>query len=387
MAKQIGIVTLYRGYNYGTSLQAYALKQFITSLGYNAHIIWTSQGVTCGRDIRLNKIARMVWRCLWHPTLIKHTFLSYKNSLSKIINPQIKVKFLSFAKKFLAVKGLSKEQLINFAASADTIALVCGSDQIWSATAANVEPLYFLRFAPEKKRIAYAPSFGASSVPDYNREILVRYISEIPFISVREESGAQIVRQLTERQVPVLLDPTLLLDWEEFTIKTDPKEDYILAYFLDEPSQIALDSLHYISQQHNCQVWAFPYKHPAYRTLSNVKQVTAGPEEFVKLIKYAKCVLTDSFHGTIFSINLQTPFWTFARNYVAGKGQSDRLTSILGRLNLQEHYITQPDEKIHQIPTDIVALQTAKKWIVVQRELSKKFLQNALSQIEGSHGR
>ncbi len=378
---KIGIITLYRGYNYGTSLQAYALKKFISSLGYQAQIVWTAQGANRGRDIRLDKVLHILWRCLFHPSLIRHTFWAYATNLSKNLTPQIKKKFLDFTQQKLAVLPLSKHQLRAFAAAPDTAGMICGSDQIWKSNAAYVESLYFLRFAPAYKRIAYAPSFGGDKVPAYNRPILTQYISDIPYVSVREDSGKQIVQELTGRDVLVLPDPTLLLDWDEFMVNAAAQGNYLLAYFLDTPSQAALESLRCISQQYGWRILAFPYRYKAYTTFKNLQYIEPGPEAFVGLIKRAKCVLTDSFHGTIFAINLQIPFWTFERNYATGKGQSSRLTSVLNRLNLQTHYITQPDEKTHQIPTDTAALKTAKKWILAQRKISKQFLQNALSSI------
>mgnify|MGYP002853589345 CR=1 FL=1 len=378
---KIGLVTLYRGYNYGTSLQAYALKYFISSLGYQTEIIWLAEGAQKGRDIRLGKIAKMLWRCLWHFQLFKHTFLSYKNSFSKKILPGIKTKFLEFADEKLQVKGLAEKQLKAFSVDKDTLAVVCGSDQIWSATAANIEPLYFLRFAPEQKRVAYAPSLGSKTVSQYNKKILTKYISEIPFVSVREESGARIIKELTGREVPVLLDPTLLLDWNDFCTESI-FENYIVAYFLDVPSSVALQSIKHISNKYNCRVIVFPHKYAEYQPFNNIMYYPAGPQDFICLIKGAKCVLTDSFHGTIFSINLQTPFWTFERNYASGKGQSDRIISILNKMNLQSYYITAPDEKIQNIPSDKQTMKVAKKWILTQRDVARKYLQDAFRQIK-----
>ena len=377
---KIGIVTLYRGYNYGTSLQAYALKHFISFLGYETEIVWSAEGANKGRDVRISKILKMLGRCLIHPQLLKHTFLAYKNSFSKKISQQIKTKFLEFANTKLKVKGLSAQQLQLFAESKDTLAVVCGSDQIWSATGANIEPLYFLRFVPQNKRIAYAPSLGTKTVPEYNKKTLTKYISEIPFVSVREESGAKIIKDLTNKEVPVLIDPTLLLDWDDSSSKI-PFNNYIIAYFLDTPSQTALQSIKNVSDKYNCEIIAFPYKHKVYQQFDNIIYYPAGPQDFIPLIKGAKCVLTDSFHGTIFSVNLQTPFWTFERNYAIGKGQNDRLISILGKMNLQNHYINKFEEKIKDIPTDAETMQTAKKWIIAERETSRNFLQNAFRQI------
>ena len=377
---KVGLVTLYRGYNYGTSLQAYALKRFISSLGWRTELLWLAEGAGKGRDIRLAKIAKIVWRCLWHPQLLRHTFLSYKNSFSKPLPSEIREKFLTFAHTKLQVKGLPAAQLKKFAQDDDTLALVCGSDQIWSAAAANIDPLYFLRFAPEHKRVAYAPSFGGKTVPEYNRKILASYIREIPFVSVREDSGADIVKNLTDKDAPVLPDPSLLLDWEEFAGPA-PFDNYIAAYFLDTPSQAALQSLQRISAKHGCQIIAFPYRHAAYERLPRITYYPAGPQDFVRLIKGAKCVLTDSFHGTVFSINLQTPFWTFQRNYASGKGQSERLLSLLGKINLQSRYITSPDIKTQDIPSDAQTQTAAKEWVISQRNAARDFLQNAFRRI------
>ena len=376
MAKRIGIITLYRGYNYGTSLQAYALKQFVASLGYDTDIIWTAEGAKRGRDIRIGKIARIFWRCLWHPSLLKHTFLSYKNSLLKDINPKIKAKFLAFAKEYLAVKALTREKLKSFAYSEDTLAIICGSDQIWSANSANIEPLYFLRFAPQNKRISYAPSFGAIKVPSYNKKILAQYIKEIPFISVREAAGAEIVKELTGKQAAVLADPTLLLDWEDIK-PYQSKKPYILAYFLDTPSKYALQTLGDISKKYNYDIKVFPYRYKEYEQFPGLQFYPAGPLDFVSLIKGAECVLTDSFHGTVFSINFNIPFWVFERNYASAKNQNTRIISILEKTGLQNHYITKTTP--NNLPTGI----DAKAWIIEQRKKAKEYLVQSIEKARG----
>ncbi len=158
-----------------------------------------------------------------------------------------------------------------------------------------------------------------------------------------------------------------------------------MAYFLDTPSQAALDSLEHISTKYGYKIVAFPYLHKAYEQFKDIIYYPVGPQEFVSLIRRAQCVLTDSFHGTVFSINLQIPFWTFERNYASGKGQSDRITSILNKMGLQNHYITCSDTKTYLISIDKRAMQKAKQWIINQRTLSREFLQNAFLQTGGKH--
>ena len=139
---RIGLVTLYRGYNYGTSLQAYALKTYIESLGYETDIIWKSEGAHSGRDIRLDKVFRMFKRTIFRPTLLKETVKGYYGNFRNAPNDKIKKKYLRFTEQRLNIQALTRKELMNYALSSDTLAVVCGSDQIWKVNAANVDPIF-----------------------------------------------------------------------------------------------------------------------------------------------------------------------------------------------------------------------------------------------------
>ncbi len=374
---RVGIITLYRGYNYGTSLQAYALKQYVASLGYEAKIIWTNENTMNGRDVRVGKIIRIFRRCIFRPELFKRTFLGYRDSITAEISPEIKKKFLKFTQQKLQVQGMSMKELKKFAADEETLAVICGSDQIWSAAGANVEPLYFLRFAPERKRVAYAPSFGSSTVPSYNYKLIQKYLTEIPQISVREDQGLKIVKDLIGREVSVVLDPTLLKKWD-VPQNLFFKQKYVVAYFLNTPSQNALESLKIAQEKYNCKIVAFPYKHRSYKKLQNVVYSDVGPEEFVEIIGNASCVYTDSFHGTAFAINLHVPFWTFSRNYKGVVEQSSRITSLLKMVDMGQQYISgeRVCEKIPELDFTV-----SEQRLIEQREISQKYLINALENL------
>lgn len=373
--KKVGIITLYRGYNYGTSLQAYALKSVIREMGYDAEILWTKENAHSGRDIRIGKIIRIMGRVLVHPELCKQTLNGYRRSLEMPLDAAIKDKFLDFEKTELHVKGLSRRELRQYARSGDTQAVVCGSDQIWSAAGANVEPLYYLRFVPDGKRVAYAPSFGASHVPDYNKKIIKKYLSDFSRISVREPQGVQILESLTGRTAPVVLDPTFLLRWEQW--KTKRSEPYLLLYFLNEPSEAVVKAIVRIQAQEKCRIYALPYRFNGYKEINDIEYISAGPKDFVNLIRNAKCVFTDSFHGTALSINLNVPFWTFARNYGSGVAeQSSRITAILDRLTLSQQYVTTDQLKKLSIPQ--IDFDTANSILTEQRKHSQRFLRESL---------
>lgn len=376
--QNIGIITLYRGYNYGTSLQAYALKKVIGELGYYATILWTDENAHSGRDIRINKVLRMGVRMLIHPDLFKHTIEAYNRSLRQPLDDAIKSKFIEFEKKYLQVKGLPFQKLKDFAYAADTQALVCGSDQIWSAAGANIEPLYYLQFAPQNKRVAYAPSFGASEIPAYNKALIKKYLQGFHRISVREKRGAEIVKELLGIDVPVLIDPTLLLDWNEWKDGANNK-DYILLYFLDEPSDDTIDYIQWLADNIAAEVYALPYRFKKYEKLTFLKYITAGPEEFVSLVSDAKFVLTDSFHGTAFSINFNVPFYTFARNYGSVR-QTSRITSLLQTFGLEKQYIECVQQVIKSVPS--LDFTRSNEILTEQRKKAEKYLKETLNGIK-----
>lgn len=347
--KRVGLITLYRGYNYGSSLQAYALKCYIAQMGFQTEILWTDENTHAGRDIRIGKIARILFRMTIHPSLLVHTVLSYRNSLAAEMDAEIKKAFLEFEKKYLSVQGMSPKALKKFAQEKNTIAVICGSDQIWSAAHANVDPMYYLRFVPKEKRVAYAPSFGTCAIPKYNKRIIRKYLKDFQRISVREVQGAAIIKDLLGENVPVLVDPTLLIDWSSWSGKNNHGQ-YILAYFLNEPSTETVEYIAKIAMEQSCKVLAFPYRYKAFESLSDVEYLCPGPKEFVNLTAHAKYILTDSFHGTVFSIVQNKPFLVFARNYAGTVQQSSRITSLLSLVGLEHCYVKSIVTKTVQIP-------------------------------------
>lgn len=117
---------------------------------------------------------------------------------------------------------------------------ICGSDQIWSNNTGIVNPLYYLTFVDERKRISYAPSIGYNKIPDNIREVFKEYVDKIRYLSVREEKGAEIIKSITDRDAKVVLDPSLLISKEEWLkeIKTkhriSPNGKFILLYILGD---------------------------------------------------------------------------------------------------------------------------------------------------------
>lgn len=337
--KKIGIVTPYKGYNFGTSLQAYAVKEFISNIGYEPYVIGKKSFIN-GRDISLKKLFIMFTRSIIRPKVFKNTFFSYKNNLIKDMSSISKNKFFEFQNE-LAIHYHSYSELKKLGVNDKFLFFTCGSDQIWNTTNLYLEPLYYLQFAPNEKKVAFSPSFGKSDIPKYNFNPIKKRIITFCKLSSREESGVNLIAEMTKRKADCLVDPTLLLDktkWQQL-IKNQGsnKSKYILLYFLDTPNDYVIELLKK-SNDKNYKFISLNYTYEQYANIA-VKKVDAGPKEFLEYINGAEFVLTDSFHGTVFSINFHKNFYVFNRNYGAAVNQSTRIISILNKCKLSERLI------------------------------------------------
>lgn len=377
MKKKIGIATVYTGFNYGSSLQAFATKTILSQMGCEADILKIKGSLIPGRDIRIKKLMAVILRSVIHSGGLK-SLKNYGESISKVLPQKSKEEFNDFAITHINPRFATYSQLKAFAQS-EYDGFLCGSDQVWNSAVFYVDPFYYLQFAPCDKRVAFAPSFGRDFIPDYNKKIIKKYISEIPHLSVRESSGVPLIEELTGKKAEVLIDPTLVLNDKEWTkclrLGEKKKEKYILAYFLDTPSEKAIDFVEKISEKYGLKIISLPYEFENFKW--NDYLHTAGPKEFCELVKNAEFVCTDSFHGTAFSLNFNIPFFTFERNYNNAGKQSARIQSILQMVSQTERYEPESMENCFEISFEVV-----NKVLEEERNKSKNYLRNILGCIE-----
>ena len=337
MKDKVLLTTVFSGYNYGSSLQAFAGKTILNELGYDCQLV-AMKSLVKGRDIRLKKLATILWRSLTvKGTSGSKSLNTYQSSYSKTMIGDSTARFAKFTDEILKPSYLSWIELQGLAKECE--ACFAGSDQIWNSSTMYIDPLYYLRFAPAEKRVSFAPSFGRDFIADYNRELMGKWISEFAHISVREDSGVRLIKELTGRDAVHLVDPTLILDgetWRKTLNITKRESNYILAYFLDKPSEKTRAAIKDMKEKLGCEVIAIPYQFDEMDYCD--KMVPTGPLEFLDLIVNARCVLTDSFHGTAFSINFHTPFYVFERNYGSAQKQSSRIMSLLAQVGMLERY-------------------------------------------------
>lgn len=326
--KKVGIITLHRVVNYGSVLQAYALQKKINDLGYDVEIIdYYPRRLT---------MVGMLTRIKNKSDKFKKSFI-LRNVARLIILPSYILRFntfFSFLKKHIILSKKIYKNEIEINNEKFEYDIYCtGSDQVWNCGwNEKFDAPYYLSFAPDnKKKIAYAASFGKSKLDDEEKEATKKYLLRYDNISLRELSGVKIVEELGIKNSVNVLDPTLLLDgneWRKISSNKFKNEKYILVYNLNRNKNIDNYAKN-LSKKTKLKIKFISYQlHEFYKR----GKIYCNPnvEDFLALIDNAKYVITDSFHATAFSINFNTQF------IIVYPGKySTRLQSILKILDLE----------------------------------------------------
>lgn len=318
---KVSIVSLFGEFNYGNRLQNYAAQEVLRSIGLQTQSIYI-------RTFKKKTIDLLKQICFDTPL---HLF--FKNS-KKIIRYKRQQVFREFNIKFITLKAFSSVKEIE-----DTDYFIVGSDQVWNLKydTENKKKLFFLSFTKPEKRVCFSPSFGLSDIPPKWRDFFKEALNGFPRLSVREKRGADIIKELTGRYAEVLIDPTLMLDKEQWLkIAKKPKNvdfntKYVFNYFLgDMPARAKLDG----------EKIAEELKGNVYNIMDrDVPELyISGPSEFLYLIEHAAVVQTDSFHACIFSFLFGKPFLLYARE---GKDTDmfSRMETLFSTFGLKRKFV------------------------------------------------
>lgn len=306
MAKKIGIITQHRVVNYGSMLQAYALQEKLVELGCESEIIdyYPERFTPLGMLKRIKEKS---------DKLKKH--LSVRTAARIIIIPSYFIRFKMFfafmkSKMNLTEKVYRTEEELN-AEQFDYDVYCTGSDQVWnSGWNEKIEYPYFLSFAPDSARkISYAASFGKNELSEDEVEETKALLERYDAISLREISGVAILKGLGIDDAVNVLDPTLLLngeEWRKISSKRFDNDEYIFVYNLNR-NKVIDDYAENLSKKTGLKVKYISYQlHEAFR--NGKMYCNPKVEDFLSLIDNAKYVVTDSFHATAFSLNFNTEF-------------------------------------------------------------------------------
>ena len=372
--EKIGVLTqYYNSANYGGLLQAYALVKVLNNYGmeaeqisYNANnyiaIDTTNSNKTKLRAF-LSRFAQKILR-LWISNGVRRRYKKVAKFRSSI--PHSKNVFF---------KNNIKEsnQCYDY--------FVVGSDQVWNPK--DYDPIFFLSFVNQnKKKIAYAASIGQSQLTDNQCKIYKEHLISFDAISLRE-NNISLIQSLVNIPVKWTLDPTLLLDkedWDKVAAEQIFDQDYIFCYFLGKDRELRKIAKEFAKRKKMCLV-SMPHLTGAYQRCDSFfgdkKVIDASPEEFISLIKHAKYVLTDSFHASVFSIIYKKEFFIFERKEF--KGMSSRIYSLLELFDGLSHFCDDIERRNvdYLLNTDSLDYSNVEKLNVMQIE-SKDFLLKAI---------
>lgn len=365
---KVEIVTLHRITNFGSMLQTYATQTAIEKLGHKAEIL---DFVPVGMTFR-----RACWP-KYNGSILKKLIKLGPLLVYNLICFSIMTRFI---KKYIKVsprKYSNFKEIIEGVPLAD--AYLSGSDQVWNTQNHNQEDdlkAYYLGFAPEgKRRIAYAGSFGKNQFADAETSIMKEFIAKYDYISVREDDGLKVLSNLGFTNGVHVVDPTLLLngeDWRKFASKKKtPKGKYIFVYNLNR-NPLIKEIAKAVSKETGLRIINFADSFDFIPGAKN--RIGNSALDFVNHIANAELVVTDSFHGTAFSINLNTNFIC-----IKAPRYNSRLESILRLTNLIDSRMVSNLEEGLSASRKSIDFVSVNELINEARGKSYKYLQNALS--------
>lgn len=326
---KIGTVTFWHSKeNYGAMLQCYALVRYLNKQGHEAKLLRIK--AETGRDLKypkLFRISNMIY-ALIHPQSFKR--LKYK--MKKKHQEVVERGFGDFLERNIpAYPHVYTFDEIN-THPVDAEVLICGSDQIWS----GVSRTYFLQMCGQFKRISYAASFGGAKYENpYATFMVKKWLKTFDLVTVREEEGLETCERLGIRAT-LALDPTLLLDREDYEnlcreISHSDEKPYIFLYLLGKEISIDVKDIFEFAKREGIDV-----KYVASQGRSDeYEKLYPTVEEWIALIRDAKYVITNSFHGTVFSMIFNKPFLTFP---IVGESErmNGRIQTLLGRSGMKD---------------------------------------------------
>ena len=378
---KVGILTILNVNNYGAELQCCALYRKLQQLGYDAEVINYLFGI--------------------HP---EHVFDGEKRSVPIPLKQLIKVKLLPVVQNMFCMFHQKNKRLRNkrfdefhakynhltstvypsvkslYEANFNYEVLCIGSDQVWNYMKGySLEPFFACFDKNNTKKITYASSIGLSSLSVEAEQVFKKELTNFAYISVREQQASEILEKLLNRKIDVVLDPTLILNKQEWieVAKYDmcPKEKYLLVYIVTiKPCDYVLTLARHIAKRRNLKIVRVCRDAYPEHSGSDVEEIlTAGPSDFVGLFSKAEFVVTNSFHGTVFSINFSKPFYSVIKSH---HSTNSRLTSILKKLGLEDRIVPVGS----QLPmiSDIDFSDPSAK-LEAERKLSIEYIKKALS--------
>lgn len=357
----IGVCIKYFHENYGGMLQAYATVTMLENRGLSYELIrYEKHYSLIGK---LKQIPR-----LFNGILLNDKKEAFLKKLGKRKYPEFRSNDLIRMKAF---DRFRKEKFTNLSPvfiGYDNLckganrysAVITGSDQLWSPAGLPTN-FYNLMFVPDSiRKISIASSFGVKNIPWYQVSRTRNFLNRIEFISMRENRGSEIVKELTGREVPTILDPVFIFDEKEWAelipINEEYNEPYIFAYFLGATPNHR-EAVKAVAKKLGCKIVTLRHLDQYVEMdecFGDYAPYDVDPAKFLNLLRGAKYVCTDSFHGSVFSIIHHKPFVTFNRYDENSKhSKNSRIDTLCSNLGLEDRRFASTDKLYSQLIAEI----------------------------------
>lgn len=317
--KKIGIITIHSDLNYGAALQAFALNQVLRDNDYSSEVI------------NYIKIPNFPPK---YPFPINIVFwLSNRLRFHR---------FRNFLKATVSKKTWNSiDELMN-GFNEDYNVIISGSDQVWNpycgGLITELNPVYYLAFADHNryKKVAYASSIGSHRFTEEEKKIVTKWFNEYDYLSTRETVGKEHLESFLDREVKVVIDPTLLLNKQQWLREAKPTrvpDKFVLVYYFDEREEV-IRIARKVADKYGYKVALItnmPYRFKGV----DFNILNCGPAQFLWLFEHASYVVTNSFHGTAFAVNFNTDFIS-----VIKRNSPHRAQTLLNNVGLPERLLT-----------------------------------------------
>jgi hypothetical protein len=356
---KVGTLTFHTAHNYGAMLQAYALVKYLQSKKSDAEVIDYQAEFNAKRFKKKTITAFLKPRALYG--------VLFQNSF-QFPAPQA---FTDFYDNYINKSEVSytKAQLPVVADAYDKV--IVGSDQIWNLACTDGDDAYFLPFISDSyKKYAYAASFGVSEIRACDRDKVATYISDFTAISVREKEGVAIVNKLTDKKATHVVDPTMLLNkqqWEEIAdYSRCPNEPYLLVYLMSEDKALLKFARRYAKQNGLKAIYISQrlFKPCGFNVLRDVT-----PCQWLGLFLKANTVVTNSFHGCAFAINFGKNFFL---KYIPRSIANSRMSNLVEAYNLHSHLLTEGN--MNNTTFEPLNYDYVREMLMQNRKISETFI-------------
>ena len=320
-----GILTFYGADSYGAVLQAYALQQTLLKLGTDCEFV----------DIRMPKRTAAPQQSVpASPAMaVFAKRLQTEGQKRAALFARFRTEHLRISRPYEPSEHIAD----------DFDLFVAGSDQIWNLQIPDADSRYFLPFARPEQRCSYAASFGGDGIPEQAKDWIAAQLSGFRAVSVRENSGIQVVKALTGRDAAVCLDPTLLLnkdEWDLLAAQEDPQPCVTLFLLKYDETLVSLARAEAEQEGLPLRIITASFM----PKLGTEPWVGTGVPQWLSAIRNARCVFTNSFHGMVFSMLFERPF-RVARLGGELAGRNGRIEELLQELELSSalEQVVRPD--------------------------------------------